>query len=59
MSSDAHIMVLFDDMTSQFSVFGDIDLTTEYEQPITFGPLCALDRASALVLLKLRSCIYH
>jgi hypothetical protein len=27
MSSDAHIVVLFDDTTPQFSVFGDIDLT--------------------------------
>jgi hypothetical protein len=25
------IMVLLDDMTPQFSVFGDIDLTTEHE----------------------------
>jgi hypothetical protein len=31
MSSDAHIMVLLDDTTPQFSVFGDIDLTTEHE----------------------------
>jgi hypothetical protein len=31
MSSDAHIVVLFDDMTPQVSVFGDIDLTAEHE----------------------------
>jgi hypothetical protein len=31
MSSDAHIVVLFDDTTPQVSVFGDIDLTTEHE----------------------------
>jgi hypothetical protein len=31
MSGDACIMVLLDDMTPQFSLFGDIDLTAEYE----------------------------
>jgi hypothetical protein len=31
MSGDAHIMVLFDDTMPQFSVFGDIDLTSEHE----------------------------
>jgi hypothetical protein len=31
MSGDACIMVLFDDMTPQVSVFGDIDLTAEHE----------------------------
>jgi hypothetical protein len=31
MSGDAHIMVLLDDTTPQFSVFGDIDLTVEHE----------------------------
>jgi hypothetical protein len=31
MSGDAHIVVLLDDMTPQFSVFGDIDLTVEHE----------------------------
>jgi hypothetical protein len=31
MSSDVHIVVLFDDMMPQVSVFGDIDLTTEHE----------------------------
>jgi hypothetical protein len=31
MSGDACIMVLFDDMMPQVSVFGDIDLTTEHE----------------------------
>jgi hypothetical protein len=31
MSSDACIVVLLDDMTPQFSVFGDIDLTVEHE----------------------------
>jgi hypothetical protein len=31
MSGNACIMVLLDDMTSQFSVFGDIDHTTEHE----------------------------
>jgi hypothetical protein len=31
MSSDAHIVVLLDDTTPQFSVFGDIDLTVEHE----------------------------
>jgi hypothetical protein len=31
MSGNAYIMVLLDDMTPQFSVFGDIDLTVEYE----------------------------
>jgi hypothetical protein len=29
MSSDAHIVVLFDDTTPQVSVFGDINLTME------------------------------
>jgi hypothetical protein len=31
MSSDAWIVVLFDDTTPQVSVFGDIDLTAEHE----------------------------
>jgi hypothetical protein len=31
MSGDAHIMVLLDDTTSQFSVFADIDLTMKHE----------------------------
>jgi hypothetical protein len=31
MSSDAHIVVLFDNTTPQVSVFGDIDLTVEHE----------------------------
>jgi hypothetical protein len=31
MSGNAHIMVLFDDTTPQFSVFGDIDLTMRHE----------------------------
>jgi hypothetical protein len=31
MSGDACIMVLLDDTTPQFSVFGDIDLTVEHE----------------------------
>jgi hypothetical protein len=31
MSSDARIVVLLDDTTPQFSVFGDIDLTMEHE----------------------------
>jgi hypothetical protein len=31
MSSNVCIVVLFDDMTPQVSVFGDIDLTTEHE----------------------------
>jgi hypothetical protein len=31
MSSDARIVVLFDDMTPQVSVIGDIDLTVEHE----------------------------
>jgi hypothetical protein len=31
MSSDACIVVLLDNMTPKFSVFGDIDLTTEHE----------------------------
>jgi hypothetical protein len=31
MSSDACIVVLFNDTTPQVSVFGDIDLTVEYE----------------------------
>jgi hypothetical protein len=31
MSGDACIVVLLDDTTSQFSVFGDIDLTVEHE----------------------------
>jgi hypothetical protein len=31
MSSDARIVVLFDDTTPQVSVFGDIDLTVEHE----------------------------
>jgi hypothetical protein len=31
MSSDAHIVVLFNDMMPQVSVFGDIDLTVEHE----------------------------
>jgi hypothetical protein len=31
MSSDACIMVLFDDTMPQVSVFGDIDLTAEHE----------------------------
>jgi hypothetical protein len=31
MSGDARIVVLLDDMTPQFSVFGDIDLTMEHE----------------------------
>jgi hypothetical protein len=31
MSSDAHIVVLLDDMTPQASVFGNIDLTMEHE----------------------------
>jgi hypothetical protein len=59
MSGDACIVVLLDDMTSQVSVFGDIDLTAEHESPITFGPLGTLDCASALVLPKLPSCLRH
>jgi hypothetical protein len=31
MSHDAHIVMLFDDMTPQVSVFGDIDLTVKHE----------------------------
>jgi hypothetical protein len=31
MSSDAHIVALFNDMMPQVSVFGDIYLTTEHE----------------------------
>jgi hypothetical protein len=31
MSRDARIVVLFDDMTPQVSVMGDIDLTAEHE----------------------------
>jgi hypothetical protein len=31
MSGDACIVVLLDDTTPQFSVFGDIDLTAEHE----------------------------
>jgi hypothetical protein len=31
MSGDARIVVLLDNMTPQFSVFGDIDLTIEHE----------------------------
>jgi hypothetical protein len=31
MSGDVCIMVLFDDMMPQVSVFGDIDLTAEHE----------------------------
>jgi hypothetical protein len=31
MSCDAHIVVLLNDTTPQFSVFGDIDLTAEHE----------------------------
>jgi hypothetical protein len=31
MSSDARIVMLFDDTTPQVSVFGDIDLTVEHE----------------------------
>jgi hypothetical protein len=31
MSSDAHIMVLFNDTALKVSVIGDIDLTTEHE----------------------------
>jgi hypothetical protein len=31
MSGDARIVVLLDDMTPQFSVSGDIDLTVEHE----------------------------
>jgi hypothetical protein len=31
MSSNARIVVLFDDTTPQVSVFGDIDLTAEHE----------------------------
>jgi hypothetical protein len=31
MSSDARIVVLFDDMMPQVFVFGDIDLTAEHE----------------------------
>jgi hypothetical protein len=31
MSHDARIVVLFNDTMPQFSVFGDIDLTVEYE----------------------------
>jgi hypothetical protein len=31
MSSDVHIVVLLDDTTPQFTVFGDIDLTVEHE----------------------------
>jgi hypothetical protein len=31
MSGDACIVVLFDDMTPQVSVFGDIDLTMEHK----------------------------
>jgi hypothetical protein len=31
MSGDACIMVLLDNITPQFSVFGDIDLTMEHE----------------------------
>jgi hypothetical protein len=31
MSGNARIVVLFDDMTPQVSVFGDIDLTAEHE----------------------------
>jgi hypothetical protein len=31
MSSDAHIVMLFDDTVPQVSVFGDIDLTVEHE----------------------------
>jgi hypothetical protein len=31
MSGDVCIVVLLDDMMPQFSVFGDIDLTTEHE----------------------------
>jgi hypothetical protein len=31
MSSDACIVVLFDDTTTQVSVFGDIDITVEHE----------------------------
>jgi hypothetical protein len=31
MSGNACIVVLLDDTTPQFSVFGDIDLTTEHE----------------------------
>jgi hypothetical protein len=31
MSGDAYIVVLLDNTTSQFSVFGDIDLTAEHE----------------------------
>jgi hypothetical protein len=59
MSGDARIMVLLNDTTPQFSVFGDIDLTAEHELPITLRPLCTLDRASALVLPKLLGCLRH
>jgi hypothetical protein len=52
-------VVLLNDTMSQVSVFGDIDLTTEHEQPITLGPLCTLDCTSALVLPKLPSCLRH
>jgi hypothetical protein len=31
MSSDAHIVVLFDDTMPQVSIFVDIDLTAEHE----------------------------
>jgi hypothetical protein len=31
MSSDAYVMMLFDDVTPKVSVFGDIDLASEYE----------------------------
>jgi hypothetical protein len=31
MFGDARMVVLLDDMTPQFSVFGDIDLTAEHE----------------------------
>jgi hypothetical protein len=31
MSGDVHIVVLLDDTTPQFSVFGDTDLTAEHE----------------------------
>jgi hypothetical protein len=59
MSGNAHIAVLFDDMMPQVSVFGDIDLTTEHESPVTLRPLGALDGASAFVLLKLSGRLCH
>jgi hypothetical protein len=59
MSSDACIVVLLNDTTPQFSVFGDKDLTAEHESPITLGPLFALDCASAFVFPKLPSCLCH